>query len=73
MWVVLLKGVVLNSDISFSDSREADPVVVALVEILKVDVVGVGVFIFKFGGIIIYNNIKNGKYKKFDYKFLRKD
>ena len=39
-----------------ADAGEGHPVVVALVEVLEVHVVGVGVFILGFGGIIIYNN-----------------
>ncbi len=52
----VVEGGLLDPGGGGSDAREGHPVVVALVEVLEVHVVGVGVFILGFGGIIIYNN-----------------
>jgi hypothetical protein len=32
-----------------------NPVIVALIQVLEVDVVAIGILILRFGGIIIYN------------------
>ena len=53
----VLEGRLLDLGGGAADAGEGHPVVIALVEVLEVDVVGVGVFILGFGGIIIYNNI----------------
>ena len=55
---VFVERHVLDLEVGLADARKGHPVVVALVEILKVHVVGVGILIFEFGGIIIYNKIK---------------
>ncbi len=57
----ILQGGLLDLVVGGADAGEGHPVVVALVEVLKVDVVGVGVFILGFGGIIIYNNNSEGE------------
>ena len=47
--------IVLNFEVGPSDLGERNPVIVALIEVLKMDVVAVGILISGFGGIIIYN------------------
>lgn len=49
----VLEGGLLDLGVGGADAGEGHPVVVALVEVLEVHVVGVGVFILGFGGIII--------------------
>lgn len=61
MWVIVgvhvrggvLEGGLLDLSIGGSDAGEGHPVIIALVKVLEVHVVGVGVFILGFGGIII--------------------
>ena len=50
-----MRWVVFNAEVGASDLGEWDPVIVAFVEVFKVDVVAVGILISIFGGVIIYN------------------
>jgi hypothetical protein len=57
---VLQRGL-LDLGVGPADAGKGDPVIVTLVKVLEVNVVGVGIFILRFGGIIIYNNITTGE------------
>lgn len=46
---------VLYFQVGPTNAWEGDPVIVTLVEVLKVDVVAIGILISWFGGVIIYN------------------
>jgi hypothetical protein len=69
MCVIFIKCRFFDLEIGLPDARKRNPVIIALVKVLEVDVVGVGIFIFWFGGIIIYNKIKIGRNKKLADKF----
>ena len=56
--VILFEGRLLDALAGAANPAKGDPVVVALVEVLEVHVVGVGILISRFGGIIIYNKIR---------------
>lgn len=52
---ILMAGVLVDLDIGGFDAGVRDPVIVALVEVLEVDVVAVGILISGLGSVIIYN------------------
>ena len=52
---ILMAGVLVDLEIGGLDAGVRDPVVVALVEVLEVDVVAVGILISGLGSVIIYN------------------
>jgi hypothetical protein len=56
--VILFEGRLLDALASTANPAKGHPVVVALVEVLEVHIVGVGILISRFGGIIIYNKIR---------------
>jgi hypothetical protein len=56
--VILFEGRLLDALAGAANPAKGHPVVVALVEVLEVHVVGVGILISRFGGIIIYNKIR---------------
>jgi hypothetical protein len=56
--VILFEGRLLDALSSPANPAKGHPVVVALVKVLEVHVVGVGILISRFGGIIIYNKIR---------------
>ena len=56
--VILFEGRLLDALAGAANHAKGHPVVVALVEVLEVHVVGVGILISRFGGIIIYNKIR---------------
>lgn len=70
MRVIFIKRGFLDPRPSLLDAGKGNPVVVALVEVLEVYVVRVGILIFGFGRIIIYNKINIGRNKKLTRKFL---
>lgn len=70
MRVIFIQRGFLDPRPSLLDAGKGNPVIVALVEVLEVHVVRVGILIFGFGGIIIYNKINNGRNKKPTREFL---
>lgn len=52
---IVFCSVVLDFAVGAADAGEGDPVIVALVQVLKVDVVAVGILIPWLSGVIIYN------------------
>ena len=54
-WIVLRSIVVLDSSGGRTDAGVGHPVVIALIEVLEVNVVAVGILISGLGGVIIYN------------------
>lgn len=70
MRVIFIQRGFLDPRPSLLDARKGNPVIVALVEVLEVHVVRVGILIFGFGRIIIYNKINKGRNKKPTRKFL---
>jgi hypothetical protein len=50
-----MAGVLVDLEIGGLDAGVRDPVIVALVEVLEVDVVAVGILISGLGSVIIYN------------------
>ena len=52
---LLMEGTLLDLEGGGLDTGVGDPIVVAFVEVLEVDIVAVGVLVPGFGGVIIYN------------------
>jgi len=52
---LLMEGTLLDLQGGRLDTGVGDPIIVAFVEVLKVDIVAVGVLVPGFGGVIIYN------------------
>ena len=52
---IIMSGVLVDLYIGGFDAGVRDPVIIALVEVLEVDVVAVGILISRFGSVIIYN------------------
>lgn len=59
---------VLDLLVCFSDARVGYPVVIALVEVLKMDVVVIRIFVFRFSCNIIYNKIRKRRKKEYASK-----
>lgn len=54
----LINHDVFDLEVGFSDAGVRDPVVIALVEVLEMNVVVIRIFVFRFSCNIIYNKIR---------------
>ena len=55
MGIAVFRWRVFDSLAGLTNPRKSNPVIIALIQVLEVDVVAIGILILGFGGIIIYN------------------